>query len=133
MRICAEALLKQRLRQRGVLASHGRVLGNVAHPGKRADPQPVIAGIDLIETRKIVDVDEPARRDDAVFHPIQELSAAGDHHRARLRRRTNGVGERVRTLVSEGLHRSDLPRWRQPRAPPRRSADRPSSGRDCRS
>jgi hypothetical protein len=42
------------------------VSGNVAHPGKRADPQPVIAGIDLIEAGQIVEVDQPVWNNDAI-------------------------------------------------------------------
>jgi hypothetical protein len=64
--------------------------------------------LDIIEPRKMGDVDEPVREADASFHQIEEIGASGEIDGARVRSGGDRFRNGRRPHVVEGLHATSL-------------------------
>jgi hypothetical protein len=50
----------------------------VAHPRQRTEVESVRCALDAVQSRQSIDVDQRRPTDDALFHPVHKLGAAGD-------------------------------------------------------
>jgi hypothetical protein len=101
---------QQRLGQGREAGPESGQLGDVAHPGQRADPRTVRADVGQPE-RQAVDVDQQRVADQAVLDPVEQLGAARDEGRVRLTGgEGDGRGDVADTGVAKGVHRLDLSR-----------------------
>src|SRR5262245_18458189 len=87
-------------------APYPRVCGNVAHTRQCTEAQPPGARL-YVSERQSVDVNEPAGRGNAVFHPAEKLCPTSDAGRLRISgKRCNGTLQVSGTFVGKRDHRS---------------------------
>ena len=87
-----------------------RVIGEIAIGHQRADPQATVPGLlDLVE-RQMRDVDQLRGARDILLDEVDQIGAAGDEFRGRVRcDLAHGVGDVARARIAEVVHRPASP------------------------
>jgi hypothetical protein len=96
---------EKRFRDRRKASGKVWVMCQIGIAHERSDPNTAPREmLDLVEPRKVIDVDETARAGDAALHQVQKVGAGGKISGARLRGGRDGLRDRRRPDIIESLH-----------------------------
>ncbi len=102
---------ERRLPERRVCPANSGIRHDVGQPGPRADRQSARLGVagDSGQVLDVLQIDHAIRRGNVVFHPADQVGAAGEGRRAGRSQERDSLIDRGGGCVLKGFHGSRLP------------------------